>query len=279
MSSIRDTRNIVGNVDQLEAYKKEISYSTEKLILYWGWFITGIWITEQTKDFNFIFKDFMFGYLPGIILWSYLVYRWIRNMNTIYTSDKTIREKIGLSSSKKTIELKFSDYIKNFHINHPLLTLCIVGLLINQIYFMEQYERILNLLGQIPLVGSFYEERFSIILLIILFIIGNYLDFIKTDLIRYPLKIFVYIHLPVIIAGELLGFCSIFIYPIVSIFTNVKIIIDFKYWIANDINFVVMLIVPMILIVLYRLTTIRELDEEINKFNDGNRGEIINENT
>ena len=267
--------NIVGNVEKLIEYKKEIESSTVSLSLYWGLFLCCIWISQQPQiktidlTFSVILMKIAFTVIPAILLLSELIPTWLRYKNTNYESAETTKEFTEQSSickfDKCVENLKFKGFLKNFQVEHPILTLSIIGLIVNQIYFIDYYERILDFFRHIPILNLFYPNWFSLIPLILLLVISKYVNYIKNNIIRRTMKVIVFVNFPVIFAGILLGLFSITLYPIINIITNPESISLIGIWIANITNFFFALGIPVVIIYMLGNITVKDINKEINK--------------
>lgn len=159
-------------------------------------------------------------------------------------------------------------FLLTFHINQPVATLSIIGLLLAKKYYLIEYDNLIEVWNRfLPLYANAFSSMTYVILLILL---SCYIYNIKSKYRNY-IGIWLLINIPVIFTAYILGLLSILYYPVRDFFSNYSNYGSFVFllnWVINPINMLVLMAIPIFLLSMIRALLDEHIESKINKFKE-----------
>jgi len=145
----------------------------------------------------------------------------IKRYNKVgYFSDRL--KEIDIINIKYTGEkFDLKEYLRASLLDYPMLSISTIGLVVNQFY--PNSIIYIDIMSSIPIIRNIYVNSYPLIAILV-FLIVNYIKYIKNDLVRKIVKIAIILFFPIAIPELLLGLTSISIGPIYKLFKSPDLI-------------------------------------------------------
>lgn len=153
----------------------------------------------------------------------------------------------------------FKKYSSEFFLEYPMLSISTIGLIVNQFYFNFINSISIDILSYIPIIKDICVNAYPLIAVLV-FLIINYVKYIKSDLVRRIAKIIVIICSPVAVLELILGLTSVSINPIYELFKTPYSIITLRWY-----SWVLISIIPVLIIYIIQNSLNKIIDYKMSQ--------------
>lgn len=263
--------------EKITTLKNQVNLNFDILTYSWFSLIATLEILSIIKQRNFFICTLLIAILVYFIYSSNVLLLSLIKLNSLIetnTNEENPGDIIGVLRLFNKPQVSYYknfiwEYLRSFPYKHPIYMISLIGLYLLSNYDTSYLKHYQNSLTHIPVLGNAYSMTFNLFSLTLLFLLLEFIPFIKEKIIKIPLTIFTMIYIPIILVGIVTGIVFFITLPVKFVvflmYHNASVPYLYDHllnWFSNLFNFMNVLLIPVVLITIFRIRIIKSFNEK-----------------